>query len=233
MADPTDLSFLNLLFKPHPWHGIPSGDDVPQQVNAYIEMVPTDTVKYEIDKPSGYLKLDRPQKYSSVCPTLYGFIPQTYCGKQVGAFCSKKTKRKGIVGDGDPLDICVLTDRTITHGDLIIKAIPIGGIRMIDGSEADDKIIAVLKNDALYGSWKDVADCPRALLDRLRHYFLTYKEIPNAEPNAKVEITHIYSKAEAFEVIAASLADYQANFGDATARIQALSALMSTTKKQG
>ena len=68
---------LSLLLRSHPWHGIPIGQDWPYQINTYIETVPTDTVKYEIDKKSGFLKIDRPQKYSSICPTLYGFIPQT------------------------------------------------------------------------------------------------------------------------------------------------------------
>ena len=107
----SDLRHLPLLFKPHPWHGIPIGDDAPRTVTCFIEIVPTDTVKYELDKATGYLKVDRPQKFSNVCPTLYGFIPQTYCGEQVGAFCGERTGRQGIVGDGDPLDICVLTEK--------------------------------------------------------------------------------------------------------------------------
>ena len=78
---------LALLLRSHPWHGISIGEDVPKILNTYIETVPSDTVKYEIDKKSGFLKVDRPQKYSSICPTLYGFIPQTYCSKQVAELC--------------------------------------------------------------------------------------------------------------------------------------------------
>src|SRR5215831_10472917 len=78
---------LGLLFKAHPWHGVPIGKDAPAVVTTYIEIVPTDTVKYEIDKITGHLKIDRPQKYSNVCPTLYGFIPQTLCAGRVGEFC--------------------------------------------------------------------------------------------------------------------------------------------------
>ena len=83
---------MSHLLRSHPWHGIPVGEDFPHTVNTYIETVPTDTVKFEIDKSSGFLKVDRPQKYSSICPTLYGFIPQTYCHDKVGEFCVEKTE---------------------------------------------------------------------------------------------------------------------------------------------
>src|SRR5271155_4506872 len=106
-ADPPASSFdlLRLLLKAHPWHGVPIGAEFPQTVTVYVEIVPTDTVKYELDKPSGYLRVDRPQKFSSVCPSLYGLVPQTYCGSLVGAYCAERTGRSQIVGDGDPLDI--------------------------------------------------------------------------------------------------------------------------------
>ena len=84
-----------------------------------------------------------------MCPTLYGFIPQTYCGKEVAARCAEKTGATGIQGDGDPMDICVLTEKAFAHGSLFVRAKPIGGLRMIDGEQADDKIIAVLEKDAL------------------------------------------------------------------------------------
>lgn len=129
----------------------------PNELTAFIEVVSTDTVKYEIDKDSGYLRIDRPQKYSNVVPALYGFIPQTFRGKKVGEYCSEKTGKPGIVGDGDPIDICVLTEKSIAHGDLLVNAIPIGGFRMIDGNEADDKIIAVLRNDTVYGHFRDIS----------------------------------------------------------------------------
>jgi hypothetical protein len=76
---------MGLFFRAHPWHGVAIGDDAPEIVTLYVEIVPTDTVKYEIDKVSGYLKVDRPQKYSNVCPTLYGFVPRTYCTDRVTA----------------------------------------------------------------------------------------------------------------------------------------------------
>ncbi len=196
------------LHKSHPWHGIDIGENSPDTVTAFVEIVPTDTVKYEIDKESGYLKIDRPQKYSNQCPTLYGFIPQTYCDKNIAEYCAAKTNQTDIVGDGDPLDICILTEKFITHGNIIVQAIPIGGLRMIDDREADDKIIAVLKNDAVYGSIKDVSELPQKLIDRLRHYFLTYKQGPD-EKNVAVEITEVYSADEAKEIILASQKDYE------------------------
>jgi inorganic pyrophosphatase len=214
----SDLRHLPLLFKPHPWHGIPIGDDAPRTVTCFIEIVPTDTIKYELDKETGYLKVDRPQKFSNICPSLYGFIPQTYCGERIGAFCSARTGRPGIVGDGDPMDVCVLTEKGISHGDIILKAIPIGGLRMIDGDEADDKIVAVLQNDAMYGGWRDIPDVPPALVERLRHYFLTYKQVPGAAP-PRVEITDVYDRDEAYDVINRSRADYEAHFAKLKARI--------------
>lgn len=195
------------LYKPHPWHGIPLGEKCPDIVTAYIEMVPNDSVKYEIDKLTGYRKVDRPQKFSNIVPALYGFIPQTYCGENVREFAEMKSGKTVIKGDGDPLDICVLTERNITSGDIILEAIPIGGFRMIDKGEADDKIIAVLKQDEIYGNLKDVLDCPATLVNRLKHYFLTYKNIPGSE-NTAVEITHTYGREEAHQVILRSIRDY-------------------------
>lgn len=214
----SDLRHLPLLFKPHPWHGIPIGDDAPRTVSAFIEIVPTDTVKYELDKQTGYLKVDRPQKFSNICPTLYGFIPQTFCGERVGAFCAARTNRSNINGDGDPMDICVLTEKDISHGDIILKAIPIGGLRMIDGDEADDKIIAVLQNDVMFGGWRDLHDAPPALIERLRHYFLTYKQVPGAAP-MRVEIADVYDRDEAYDVINRSRADYDAHFAELKRKI--------------
>lgn len=206
-------ALLKRLFKPHPWHGISMGDAAPQKLNAYIEIVPTDTVKYELDKITGYLKVDRPQKFSNVYPTLYGFIPQTYCGEVNGAFCGERTGRTGIIGDGDPLDICVLSEKTISHGDILVEAIPIGGLRMIDGNQADDKIIAVLDGDAVYGGWREIYQSPSPLIERLRHYFLTYKQPPGAGA-PRVEITHVYGREEAYDVIRTTQVDYQNCFGD-------------------
>jgi inorganic pyrophosphatase len=97
---------MGLMFKAHPWHGVSIGEQAPDVVTTYIEIVPTDTVKYEVDKDSGFLKVDRPQRFSNFCPVYYGLIPQTYCGEKVAALFGKRAKRKNMVGDGDPLDIC-------------------------------------------------------------------------------------------------------------------------------
>ncbi|CAN5544555.1 inorganic pyrophosphatase [soil metagenome] len=198
-------------FKAHPWHGISIGENAPEIVTAFIEIVPTDTVKYEIDKETGYLKIDRPQKFSNVVPTLYGFIPQTYCGDKIAEYAAMKSGKVVAKGDGDPLDICVLSEKTITHGDIIMQAVIIGGFRLIDKGEADDTIIAVMKADEVFEGWKDISDCTGAVIDRLKHYFLTYKNIPGAE-KPTCEITHVYGREEAYEVIRRSREDYNTKF---------------------
>ena len=199
---------MGLKHKAHPWHGIDIGEDAPSEIISFIEMVPTDTVKYEVHKPTGYLILDRPQKYSSILPALYGFIPQTYCGERIGEKSATILNRPDIIGDGDPLDICVLTEKDIASGDILVSAIPIGGFRMIDGNEADDKIVAVLKNDAVYGAISDISELPKSVVDRLKHYFLSYKDMPGSK-NLRTEITHIYGREEAHDVINRSIEDYR------------------------
>lgn len=210
---------LGALFQSHPWHGVPIGRDAPQTVTAYIEIVPTDTVKYELDKVTGLLRVDRPQKYSNFCPSLYGLVPQTLCADNVAALSAQRTGHAEIVGDADPLDICVLTERSISHGNILVRAIPIGGMRMLDGDEADDKIVAVLVGDATYGHLRDIAECPPVVVDRLRHYFLTYKQAPDALTPA-CEITHVYDRAEALDVIERSRADYLARYGHLAEMLQ-------------
>ncbi|MGJ0490587.1 inorganic pyrophosphatase [Methylobacter sp.] len=201
---------MNRQYKAHPWHGISPGDNAPVTVTAFIEIVPTDTVKYEIDKTSGYLKIDRPQKFSNMVPALYGFVPQTYCAESIAEFAELKSGKKVIRGDGDPLDICVFSERTITHGDILVPAIPIGGFRLLDKGEADDKIIAVMKNDEFYGQWRDVSDCPESYINRLKHYFLTYKNLPDEDNSC--EITNIYGRDEAQEVIRKAMEDYKNHY---------------------
>lgn len=201
----------NMLYRSHPWHDLSLGDDAPKVVNCYIEIVPTDTVKYELDKATGILKIDRPQKYSSLCPTLYGLLPQTYSGKLTAQHCAKKTGRKKVVGDDDPLDVCVLTENVLPRGDVILSAVPIGGFRLLDGEEADDKIIAVLVGDFIYGHLKDISECPAQSIERLRHYFLTYKDTPE-RGESKVQIDEIYGHIEARKVIDLGHQDYKNKF---------------------
>lgn len=216
---------LGTLFQAHPWHGVPAGLEERGHFNAYIEIVPTDAVKYELDKASGHLKVDRPQRFSSMCPTLYGFIPQTYCGTRVGWLCTERTGLEGIKGDGDPLDICVLSEKAFTHGDFFVRAKPIGGLRMIDGMEADDKIISVLVDDVAYGHIQELSECPQGLIDRIKHYFLSYKQLPEEAPR-RVEITDVYGRDEAIEVINRSFADYRERYGAPESRIGELRRLL-------
>ena len=192
--------------KAHPWHGIPIGEDVPDEVTVFIEIVPRDTVKYEVDKETGYLKIDRPQQYSNVVPANYGFIPQTYCAEGVANLARSQTSINVTGGDGDPLDILVLSEHHIPRGDIILKAKPIGGFCLIDANEADDKIIAVLKGDKVFEQYQEISQLPKGILERFEHYFLTYKSLPD-DPNI-CEIAYSYGRDQSHEVIRTAIADY-------------------------
>lgn len=192
-------------FRPHPWHGISVGPKPPTIVTAYIEITPFDAIKYEIEKESGYLKVDRPQLGSSTPPALYGFIPQTYCAENVSKLSKNASK-----GDGDPLDILVLSERPITKSEVLISARVIGGLRMIDRGEADDKIIAVLSNDPYYEKTKNFSQLQKVVQNRLQHYFLTYKAIPGTPQSVQIE--SIYDSKQAQTVILASIKDYDEHF---------------------
>lgn len=193
-------------WRPHPWHGLEVGQDPPRLVTAYIEISPYDLVKYEVDKQTGYLMVDRPQRTSSQPPALYGFIPQTYCGEKVGAL-TPEAKR----GDGDPLDICVVSERPIDKSEVLLRARVVGGLRCIDQDEADDKIVAVLQNDNVWGEVQDISELPVALVERLRHYFATYKLIPG-QPS-QLTVQGVYGCEEAFAVVRAAMADYELEYG--------------------
>lgn len=192
--------------KAHPWHGIAVGENAPGEVNVFVEIVPTDTVKYEVDKETGYLKIDRPQQYSNVVPANYGFIPQTYCANGIADLARSKTDLDIKGGDGDPLDILVLTEHRIPRGDILLKARPIGGFCLIDGGEADDKIIAVLKGDKVFEQYTEIAQLPRGILERFEHYFLTYKSLPD-QPNV-CEIAYSYGRQVSYDVINTAIGDY-------------------------
>lgn len=192
--------------KAHPWHGVPIGENAPGEVTVFVEIVPRDTVKYEVDKETGYLKIDRPQQYSNVVPANYGFIPQTYCSTRLADLARAKSSIEISDGDGDPLDILVLSEHHIPRGDIILKARPIGGFCLIDGGEADDKIIAVLKGDKVFEQYEEISQLPKGILERFEHYFLTYKSLPD-EPN-KCEIAFSYGREESYGVIRAAVADY-------------------------
>ena len=193
-------------WRPHPWHGLEVGPNPPELVHAYIEITPFDFVKYEVDKETGYLKVDRPQRTSSQPPALYGFIPRTYCGAHVAALEPDVDR-----SDGDPLDILVVSERPIMHPEVILRARVVGGVRMIDHGESDDKIIAVLEKDNFWGDVADVSDLPSGLIERVRHYFATYKLLPGTE--SQVVIKETFDLAHALQVVEASMQDYMDEFG--------------------
>jgi inorganic pyrophosphatase len=147
-----------MLTVSHPWHGIPSGDQAPRVVNAVIEIPQGSRCKYEIDKESGMLKLDRIIYSSFYYPCNYGFIPQTY----------------GY--DKDPLDILVLTSLPV-QALCLMEAKVIGVMQMIDSGDADDKIIAVASNDPSVKHYNNIEELPRHFFDELRHFFEEYKKL--------------------------------------------------------
>ena len=189
-------------WRPHPWHGLESGRELPLCVNAYIEITPFDLIKYEVDKASGYLKVDRPQRTSSQPPSLYGFIPRTYCGKKIAALCPGAER-----GDGDPLDICVLSERPIQRSEILVPARIVGGLQLLDRGEADDKLIAVVEGDFVWGSCTDIHQLPPILVERLQHYFTTYKLVPGARP--QIAVQKVYGMEHAAQVVEAAVEDYK------------------------
>ena len=192
-------------WRPHPWHGLEPGPESPEIVNAYIELTPFDTVKYEVDKATGYTKVDRPQHTSSQCPTLYGFIPRTFCGPRVAALAGVQK------ADGDPLDICVVSERPINRADILLRARIVGGLGLVDNGEADDKIVAVLIGDLIWNEVTQIGDLPPRMVERLMHYFSTYKLVPGVPSDIQLDAP--YGPDRAREVIAASIADYDEGFG--------------------
>ena len=203
------MSFPEPFFRwrPHPWHGLDPGPGAPAVVQAFIELTPFDLMKYEVDKVTGYLRIDRPQPSSSQPPTLYGFIPRTYCAERVNALSPEASR-----GDQDPLDICVVSERPISRPEIVLAARVVGGLQMLDGGEADDKIIAVLENDNVWGGARDIGDLPAILVSRLRHYFQTYKMIPEVERPA-VSVAATFGRDHALAVVQAALDDYQEIYG--------------------
>ena len=194
-----------LASRPHPWHGLRSGANPPRSMYAYIEITPFDLVKYELDKETGYMIVDRPQLMSSLPPSLYGFVPRTYCGDEVASLMAHARS-----GDGDPLDICVISERTISRGDVLLSVNVVGGLPTLDHGQADDKIVAVLSKDALWGGITDIAELPAPLVERLRHYFSTYKALPNETPH--VQVGEPYGVRHAGRVVEAAMADYVREF---------------------
>ena len=194
-------------FRAHPWHGLKTGDGAPATVDAYVEITPFDAVKYEIDKQTGYLRVDRPQGSSALPPTLYGFIPRTYCADRVAALTPS-----AVSGDMDPLDICVLSQQRIDKSEIIVPARVVGGIQLLDDGEADDKIVALLESDPVFSYAKELKNLPDAVISRIVHYFATYKlDTSGVKPNS-IEVLGTYGAEHAFQVINAAMEDYDQYF---------------------
>ena len=193
-------------WRPHPWHGLEVGPAPPESVHASIEITPYDFVKYEVDKVTGYLHVDRPQRSSSQPPALYGFIPRTYCGDNVAALETEANR-----SDGDPLDILVISERPIVHPEIILRARVVGGVRMIDGGESDDKILAILDKDSFWGNVENVSDLPPGLIERVRHYFATYKLLPGSDSHVILKET--FDKSYALQFVEAAMQDYMDEYG--------------------
>jgi inorganic pyrophosphatase len=173
----------------HPWHGVPPGDQAPRIVNAVIEIPQGSRAKYEIDKESGLLKLDRVIYSSFYYPCNYGFIPQTYGD------------------DKDPLDILVITSQSV-QALCLIEAKVIGVMQMIDSGDADDKIIAVAANDPSVNHYNNIEELPPHFFEELRHFFEEYKRLENKT----VQVNEFGDKAVALTIIEDAVNLYKQSF---------------------
>ena len=188
---------------PHPWHGLSPGRSPPQCLQVYVETTPFDAVKYELDRQTGYLRVNRLQRTSSLPPALYGFVPRSLCGPRVAALCPDAAQ-----GDGDPLDVCVFSERPVRCAETLLDVRLLGGLELLDGGCADDKLVAVLEHDPLWGEARALEDLPPVLLERLSHYFATYKATPGERSPVLVRGPYGLARAEA--VVRAALEDYRA-----------------------
>jgi inorganic pyrophosphatase len=170
----------------NPWHAVPVGEDAPKIVEGIIEIPKGSRSKYELDKNTGMLRLDRILYSSVYYPANYGFIPQTYCD------------------DKDPLDIIVLTQATVLPMS-IMRAKVIGVMRMIDGGEMDDKIIAVSPDDMSINHIETIDDLPTHHLNELKAFFEDYKKLEHKT----VEVEDFQSRETAWEIIEQSMQDYK------------------------
>lgn len=202
-----------MKWRPHPWHGLAAGPQAPSVVTVFVEITPFDHIKYEVDKFSGYLKVDRPQYSSARPPTVYGFIPQTLSGPNVGALMQGAAS-----GDGDPMDICVVSSHPITQSQIILIARVIGGIPMLDAHTADDKIIGVLVGDGAWGEVAEVSELPASIIEQLVHYFSTYKRVHR--PDTAVSVGTVYGRVHAERVVSAALSDYTQTYGKDSSKFQ-------------
>ncbi|MGB0864612.1 MAG: inorganic diphosphatase [Saprospiraceae bacterium] len=169
----------------NPWHKVNIGSKSPDIVNGIVEIPKNTRAKYELDKESGMLVLDRVLYSSIYYPANYGFIPKTYCD------------------DKDPLDIVVISQIAVVPL-CIVSAKVIGVMRMLDGGELDDKIIAVAENDMSVNYFNDVSELPQHFLKELRNFFEDYKKLENKT----VEVEDFQSAKVAKEIILQSMKDY-------------------------
>lgn len=170
----------------NPWHSVEVGDHPPRFVNAIIEIPKNSRAKYELDKESGMLKLDRVLYSSVYYPANYGFIPRTYCD------------------DKDPLDILVLSQLEVIPM-CIVPSKAIGVMRMLDQGEHDDKIIAVAQNDMSISHIEDISELPDHFLREMANFFEDYKKLENKT----VEVREFQDHVKAQEIIEQSILDYQ------------------------
>ena len=173
----------------HPWHGVSPGEAAPRIVNAIIEIPQGSRVKYEIDKLSGLLRLDRIIYSSFYYPVNYGFIPQSY-GE-----------------DKDPLDILVVTSLPV-QAMCLMDAKVVGVMQMIDSGDADDKIIAVAANDPSVRHFNNIEELPKHFFDELRHFFEEYKKLENKT----VVVGEFGDKATALKIVQDGIDLYKENF---------------------
>jgi len=170
----------------NPWHKVKIGDRAPEVVNGIIEIPKNTRAKYELDKESGLLLMDRVIYSSMYYPANYGFIPKTYCD------------------DNDPLDILVLSQISIVPM-CIVSAKVIGVMRMIDNDELDDKIIAVAENDMSVNHIKNISELPKHFFNELKNFFEDYKKLENKT----VRIEQFQNSETAKEIIEQSMVDYE------------------------
>ncbi len=173
----------------NPWHDVSPGDNLPTTVNAIIEIPKNNRAKYELDKDSGLLKMDRVIYSSMYYPHNYGFIPQTYCD------------------DNDPLDILVISQIPIVSM-CIVEAKIIGVMRMLDQGEADDKIIAVAEHDKSVSHIENIEELPEYTLNELRNFFEDYKKLEKKE----VVVEKFQNRSLAQQIFQKSIEDYKAKF---------------------
>lgn len=175
----------------HPWHGVPAGENAPRIVNAVIEIPQGSRNKYEIDKESGLLKLDRIIYSSFYYPCNYGFIPQTYGD------------------DKDPLDILVITSAPV-QALCLMEAKVIGVMQMVDSGDADDKIIAVAANDPSVNHYNNIEELQKHFFSELRHFFEEYKKLENKT----VIVEEFQDKTTALKIIQDAMISYKETFGN-------------------